>query len=67
MRDPKRIPQIIIEVNRLWHTCSDMRFGQLIDNLYTQYYYDIGEPLPKDFFYTEDDEFLEWLKTFKGW
>ena len=45
-----------------------MRFGQLIDNLYYQYAISTGvHPRPKDYFYVEDDDFMKWLVTFKGW
>jgi len=43
-----------------------MRFGQLVDNLYTKFYSSVHGVILKDFFYIEDDEFYEWLLKFEG-
>lgn len=61
MRDPRRIRKILGEINHIWKRYPDMRFGQLVDNLYTKFHMDKEIPPTKDFFYTEDDEFLDWL------
>ena len=64
MRDPNRIDKALLHINRIWKRYPDMRFGQLVENLYTFYIFSSGEYLPKDYFYIEDDEFLLWLETF---
>ena len=66
MRDPTRTRKILCEIHRVWKRCPDMRFGQLVDNLYTKFYNDAHICRPKDFFNTEDDEFYEWLLRFGG-
>lgn len=56
MRDPKRIKEVLKEVERIWNVYPDLRFWQLIcllDNTLS--------PIPK--FYQEDDETLEELKN----
>ena len=68
MRDVRRIGIIIYLIIKIWYKYPDMRFGQLIDNLYYQYAISTGvHPHPKDYFYVEDDDFMKWLVTFKGW
>ena len=56
MRDPKRIDKFCAELNKLWHTVPDWRFGQLIYNLLLTQYTSGGV------FYTEDEEMLKALK-----
>lgn len=45
MRDPDRIPRILLDLSKAWRANPDLRLGQLIVNL-----------LGKDPFYIEDDE-----------
>ena len=55
MRDPKRIPEVLAELERYWEKRPDLRFFQLLSSI----------PLdnaPKDLFFYEDDKFLERLK-----
>jgi len=66
MRNPQRIRQILGAIYLIWAKHPDMRFGQLTYNLYSQFCVDKKRPVPKDFFYVEDDEFLEWLQKFEG-
>ncbi len=66
MRDPKRIRKILGEINRLWSKHSDMRFGQLVNNLYYKYCFDVELVPQRDYFNIEDDGFLKWLETFEG-
>lgn len=64
MRDPKRMRKILGEIYRIWKKYPDMRFGQLVDNLFVYYIMSIGESIPKDYFYIEDDRFFKYLETF---
>ena len=52
MRDSKRIPAFCAKLMIAWHKCPDMRFGQLMVNVF-------GE---KDPFYIEDDEAIEMIE-----
>lgn len=66
MRDIKRIHRIISLVEKLWTAYPDTRFNQLMYALQLEYaqenmnytYVDDGFP---DLFYTEDDNFEEFL------
>jgi hypothetical protein len=59
MRDKKRIPILLKELEKLWNKYPDFRFGQLIVNIFsTQDEY-------KDAFFPEDDKWLEWIKRDK--
>lgn len=53
MRDPKRIPVIMAELQRLWEMVPDMRLGQLI----------VAANGNRDPFAVEDKELLERIKT----
>lgn len=70
MRDPMRVRKILGEIHKIWKTYPDMRFGQLIINLYTVYAKEHGlpvRPLEEVRIYgIEDDEFYEWLLKFEG-
>lgn len=55
-RDPKRIKEILTELERVWNDNPDLRFGQLISNLFENIH---GASL----FYTEDDKFLNALRS----
>jgi hypothetical protein len=72
MRDPNRIMEMMTILTAIWLGNPDMRFGQLVINLYSAYIkdkkiyeieYSYEDPVIYGF---EDDEFLVWLKTFKG-
>ena len=54
-RDPKRIKPFLKELERLWKNAPDLRFGQLIEVLYTGH----------NLFYTEDSQMLEHLRSSK--
>ena len=61
MRDPKRIPEFLKELQELWELAPDIRFGQLtmiINGLFNDKY--------NDHFYVEDDEYLQWIKQYKS-
>jgi hypothetical protein len=49
LRDPSRIPLIIMNLNYLWNRNPDLRLGQLVENLSTG----------TDTFNLEDDEMLD--------
>lgn len=53
MRDPKRIPEVLEELRKLWEKYPDLRFGQLLVNL----------PFKSDPFFMEDDEMIKFLKN----
>lgn len=65
MRDRRRITQMCNLLVTMWlHKCPDMRFGQLIYNLFSF----VERKYPeKDLFYLEDDEMadlmMEWFET----
>lgn len=50
MRDPNRIHNILIELEKLWVRYPDWRFMQLINNLQATQ--------GNDMFYIEDDKFI---------
>lgn len=57
MRSKERIKPFMEELAKLWEEkAPDMRFGQLIDNIFNS--------LPDIPFYTEDEELLEQIKDF---
>jgi len=56
MRDPERIDEIIEELWLCWQRNPDLRLGQLI--------YNINGSGQEDFFYPEDDLWLEWIKKY---
>lgn len=51
MRDPNRIHDVLIELERLWIRYPDWRFMQLINNLQATQ--------GNDMFYIEDDKFID--------
>lgn len=61
MRDKKRIPLVLKEIERIWEEFPDVRFNQLLDTLDWKYK---AENDVKDLFYLEDEKYLDWLKTF---
>jgi len=56
MRDPKRIPKFLKELEVYWEKVPDWRFGQLISNVFGN--------CNKDPFFYEEDEMLELFKKF---
>ena len=58
MRNPNRIPQILQEIQKIWEKYPDFRLGQLISNAFR----DGGD----NFYFIEDDHFLNQIKTFYG-
>lgn len=54
MRDPKRIPKIMRELEKLWNEVPDWRLGQLICNI-------ARSERIEDPFFLEDDKLLEFL------
>ena len=54
MRDPKRIPGVLHDVQRVWETFPDMRLGQLLLNV-------VADPA---LYYLEDDELVHRLLEF---
>jgi hypothetical protein len=59
MRDPKRIPIILGEIQKTWEEHSDLRFGQMIMNFCS--YLD-GKKI--SVYGIEDDEFIVELDKF---
>jgi len=57
MRDINRIKPILEELEKLWLQEPDMRLGQLIFNIH--WLHSKGT----DLFFTEDDQWLEWIKN----
>lgn len=56
MRDPKRIPEILNQIQQAWATFPDLRLGQLIINVATKNH--------KDPYYIEDEELVERMRDF---
>ena len=56
MRDPKRIKEIVTELEKYWNNHPNWRLGQLMSNLSYELRGD------NDSFFIEDDELLELLK-----
>ena len=54
MRDPKRIPKILKEIEKVWEKYPDMRLGQLITNA-------VDGPV---LYYAEDIDLVEFLNLF---
>lgn len=54
MRDSKRIPEVLHEIQRVWEAFPDMRLGQLILNV-------ANDPV---LYYIEDDELVHRLLEF---
>lgn len=58
MRDPRRIKEILDDIEEIWLHYPDMRFGQLITNFVIQGHSD-------KFFYQEDNITQEKLERVK--
>jgi uncharacterized protein YihD (DUF1040 family) len=55
MRDPKRIPSVLLEVQKLWEKHPDIRLGQLLVNV-------LGNS--EGLFSCEDGRLVRMLKEF---
>ena len=62
MRDPKRIPRILSELQRIWEKYPELRLGQLLENAK----YENNSEIKVDLFYLEDDDLVLRLKQFDG-
>ena len=56
MREASRIERIVAKIGMLWLEEPDLRFGQLISNIFSRMGYN-------DMFYVEDDKLEEFLET----
>jgi len=56
MRDPKRIPEVLSEIRKVWEKYPDLRLGQLIDNIVSR--------TPCPLFYIEDEDLVERMEKF---
>ena len=59
MRNPNRINLVVSQLEIVWNSVPDLRFGQLVDLVKSK-----AEKLGKDLFYMEDDEIQEILVDF---
>lgn len=59
MRDPKRIDGCIDALKKLWEKYPDMRIGQLMSNILTEYYSQTNY----DPFFLEDDIFIKFIEN----
>ena len=69
MRDPKRIPRILLLFEKIWLKSPDMRFGQLCENLISEYCNNRGivpTKMQGTMWIMEDADFEVFLKLFKG-
>jgi len=66
MRDPNRIPEILKELEKIWSKYPDLRLGQLIINLSYVKRRNSGLNRENVIYYEEDENFLEFLKSFEG-
>ena len=74
MRPPERIDTALELLKRIWEQQPDTRFFQLIYNMQSEYSFnndgfgkvkeegDFAEKLAYDFFYLEDDKFIDFLR-----
>ena len=65
MRDPQRIKRVLSLLRALWETYPDLRFGQLVALIKSNYKKDLGvseESFLRDIFNAEDDEIEKVLK-----
>lgn len=64
MRDPKRLDEILKEIERIWKESPDLRLMQLLLNAVVTI--EIDGRITIDHYWTEDDAVLEALKkTYK--
>ena len=69
MRELKRIDRILRKINFIWKKYPDMRFGQLIENLWSCYSGYKWSFTGRSNFSTwdlEDTDFEKFLNNFKG-
>lgn len=59
MRDPKRIQPYMNRLSTVWSTLPDLRFGQLMYNVF-QYISELG----LDPFYVEDEAMFHYVEQF---
>ena len=59
MRDPKRIEDVCNLVRYVWKMVPDLRFGQLVLNIFSEL-----EAKGKNPFYMEDDEMMDFLEEY---
>lgn len=59
MRDPKRIDECMDALKKLWEKYPDMRMGQLMSNILTEYYSQTN----CDPFFLEDDRFIKFIEN----
>lgn len=59
LRDPKRIPNIIMRLLKIWQKYPDMRLGQLIENVFPN-----TEMTRVTAYFLEDDDFIKVLEEF---
>ena len=57
MRDISRIDKFCDELKTIWKEVPDWRFGQLMLNVFGEYYDKVGDP-----FFAEETEMMEFLK-----
>lgn len=57
MRNPKRIPKTLKEIERLWVQYPDLRLGQLLINCYVN---------DTDLYYIEDEQLIKKLYEVYG-
>ena len=59
MRDPNRIPKILLRLQKLWENHPDYRLGQLIENVFP------NTSMTKiSAYYVEDEQFMRELEEF---
>lgn len=54
MRDPTRVPKVLIEIGKIWSHYPDLRLGQLL----------INSIYEKDLYYIEDDTLIKALEMY---
>lgn len=59
MRDPNRIDAYCARLAAIWKRVPDWRFGQLVSNLFGEYYM----RTKKDLFFPEDEELFRELEA----
>lgn len=59
MRNPKRIPEILKRLQKLWEKNPDLRLGQLIENVY-------DNPSKNSAYLFEDEAFISKLEIAYG-
>jgi len=57
LRNPKRIPEILERLRKVWEAQPDMRLGQLIENIFPNTDYDYISA-----YNIEDEEFMDTIE-----